>query len=115
MNVNKLIINTLSPLGYPVEPITYTGIEKIYITFNYADDRGEVFADDMPIVDVAYMQIHLYVPFETNYMTIKKQIRSKLLAAGFTYPDITTMSENDTKINHIIFECIISGKSETEE
>jgi len=115
MNVNSLIINTISPLGYPVVPSKYTGTNPTYIVFNYVDDRDEVFADNEPIIDIAYMQIHLFCPVTFNFHTLKKQIRSKLFKAGFSYPQITTLYEDETSKNHIVFECEIEGKSETEE
>lgn len=113
MNVNKLIIDTLSPLVPDVVPMAYTGTNDTYITFNYEDDRGEVFADDEPLIDIAYLQIHLFC--SGNFNTLKKQIRSKLFGAGFSYPAITTLYEEDTKKYHIIFQCSIEGNSETEE
>lgn len=115
MNVNKLIIDALSSLEYPVVPTVYTGKEPIYITFNYVDDRGEVFADNKPLIDIAYMQIHLFAPGNFNYMNLKKKIRAKLLNAGFTYPQISVQYETDLNINHIIFECEIASKAESEE
>ena len=120
MDVNELIITTLSPLNYPIDMDKYNPSvgevpSPIYITFNYEDDRGEVFADNKPKVDIAYIQIHLFAPESFNYMLLKKQIRSKLFKAGFTYAKVTQRHETDTKINHIIFQCEISGKSETEE
>jgi hypothetical protein len=113
MDVNKLIIESLSPLGYPVEFITYTGKDKTYITFNCTDDRGEIFVDNKPIIDTVSMQIHLFIPNKVNYMKLKKQIRTKLINAGFTYPEITILADDD--INHLVFECEYSGISETEE
>ena len=115
MNVNGLISNALKSLGHPVYPDKYTGTAETYIIFNYEDDRGEVFADDEPEIDKAYLQIHLFCPGNFNYMTLKKQIRSKLFRAGFSYPSITSLYEKDTDKNHIIFQCEIEGESETEE
>lgn len=122
MNVNKLIIDTLTPIipnDTPGEPNVklnkYSGDSGTYVVFNYADDRGEVFADDAPEIDTASLQIHLFCPEKFNYMTLKKQIRSKLFQAGFSYPQISSLYESDTKLNHIIFECEIAGNPETEE
>lgn len=115
MNANSIIINALSPLGYPVKPDVYTGTESIYFTFNYSDDRSEDFADDEPQNDVAYMQIHLFTPQTFNITNLKKQARMKLFQAGFTYPSIQQFYENDTKMNHVVFTCQIDGQPETEE
>jgi hypothetical protein len=120
MNVNSTIVSALSPAGYPVEPMSYTGKEKKYFIFNYADDRGEVFADNEPQIDVASIQIHFFCPgspanSKFNYKTVIQQTRVRLLKAGFSYPVITEIYEKETGTNHIIFECSIDGQSETEE
>lgn len=115
MNVNSLVINALSPLVSDVEPDNYKGDATTYITFNYSDDRAVEFADDIPIMDMAYLQIHLFCPEKFNFQTLKKQIRSRLFGAGFSYPQISSFYEDESKTNHIIFECSIEGQSETEE
>jgi hypothetical protein len=118
MNVNSLIISTLKPLVSTVVPNNYSGTADTYIVFNYADDRGGTFADDMPQDDIASIQIHLFCPGKFDYMTLKKQIRSKLFEAGFSYPSVQTFYEKGSTPsadkNHIVFECEIEGQSETE-
>lgn len=115
MNVNQLIIDTLSPLGYPVDADKYKGDAKTYITFNYEDDRAVEYADDAPTIDVAYLQIHLFAHGTTNIMSVKKQIRAKLFKAGFTYPVVTSVFETESETNHVVFQCSISGAPESEE
>lgn len=115
MNVNPIIINALKSEGLPVVPGIYTGTADKYYTFNYEDDRGEIFADDTPQIDVVSIQVHLFVPLEFNYISIKKRTRSRLFGAGFSYPSITERDETDTKKKHIIFKCEIDGQSESEE
>lgn len=115
MNVNKLIIDTLKPFVADVVPTKYTGTNTTYIVFNYEDDRAKLFADDKPIIDVAYMQIHLFCPRTFNFQNLKKQVRSALFKAGFSYPSIQTFYEDDTETNHIVFQCEIEGQSEVEE
>jgi len=112
-DLNKLIIATLTPLGIPTEAAPYTGDELTYIVFNRADDIGVVYADDEPQIDQVSMQIHLFTPL--NYLTLKKQIRSKLFKAGFTYPQVQERYEEDTKTNHVVFECQIETSTESEE
>jgi hypothetical protein len=115
MNVNSTIVSALSPAGYPVEPGHCTGTAKTYYTFNYADNRGEIFADDEPQIDIASLQVHFFCPGNFNYKTVLKQTRSRLFKAGFSYPVITEDYEDETDTNHIIFECSIDGAPETEE
>jgi hypothetical protein len=114
MNVNNLIISTLSPLVADVVPTKYTGASTTYITFNYEDDRAEEYADDTPQMDVAYLQIHLFCHRTFNFNNLKKQIRSSLFKAGFSYARITAMYEDDTETNHIIFQVEIERESEIE-
>ena len=114
MNVNPIIINALMPEGLPIAPGIYTGTADKYYTFNYEDDRGDVYADDTPQIDVASIQIHLFVPLGFDYIALKKRTRSRLFGAGFSYPVITELDEKDTKKKHIIFQCEIDGQSETE-
>ena len=117
MNVNKLIIDTLSPIGYPVAYIKYTPFSgetpsNKYITFNFADDRGINFADDVPQSGLISVQIHFFAPLNFNHIAIKKDIRVRLFNAGFTYPEIITLTENDNGIIHLVYECEIEVESE---
>lgn len=115
MDANRIVKTTLSPLNIPVEFLTYDGNASTYITFNYEDDRAISYADDTPQIDIAYIQVHLFIPSNVNYIALKKEIRSKLFKAGFTYPRVTSLYESDSKTNHIIFQCSIEGNSESEE
>lgn len=107
MTVNEKIIQCLKPLRLPVVPDIYEGTEEEYITFNYADNRGTAFGDDEPIRITNYMQIHLFLPLDVNYLKKQKEIRNSLFTAGFTFPEITVMVDKGEKIRHIIFECNI--------
>lgn len=113
MTVNEIIINALSPFGLSIDPNFDGGGKEEYITFNYADDTGECFADDAPTCVVAYMQIHYFLPIEKNYLQKKKELRNALFDAGFTYPEVTVLTEGKTR--HIIFECEIENEDEMEE
>lgn len=115
MDVNALIISTLSSIGYPVAFPVYNGTATTYITFNYEDDRAIEYADDAPTIDAAFLQVHLFMPDTFDFMAVKKQIRAKLFKAGFTYPVVTSFYESDTKTNHIVFQCSIAGSPESEE
>ncbi|MFA7256794.1 MAG: hypothetical protein WC047_04400 [Kiritimatiellales bacterium] len=115
MDVNALVKTTLASLGYPVAFLNYSGTATTYITFNYEDDRAIEYADDKPIIDAAYIQVHLFAPGTFDFMSVKRQIRFKLFKAGFTYPTVTSLYETETKTNHVVFQCSISGASESEE
>ncbi len=110
MTVNQKIINALKKYGMPIVPDHYTGKEKRYIEFDIYDDRGEIFADETPEFDVTLVQIHLFLPREEDYLSLKKQIRQSLCDAGFCYADITQIIEPEATeqypygIRHLTFE-----------
>lgn len=111
MTVNEKIVQALSSFEIPITADFFGGGKKEYFTFNYASDRAENFGDDKPLNAVASMQIHYFLPVEKDYLSIKKQIRNALFAAGFTYPVVTHLTE-DKKIRHLIFECEIENDDE---
>ena len=60
MNVNPIVISALSSLGLPVSANVYEGTADEYITFNYADERPTVRADDTDILDETEIQVHYF-------------------------------------------------------
>lgn len=112
MNVNGILESALSGI-LPTAPGKYKGDADKFIIFDILDDRGALYADDEPQIDRVIVRVKLYVPVEFNYLSTKSRIRRALFRAGFTYPVIEEMTEDDYKC--IIFECSIDGASETEE
>lgn len=107
MTINQKIKKALAPFGYPVKPDLYTGSSPKWITFNEADNRSVMHADNRPTGDRVSMQIHFFLPENENYIVERREIRKALLQAGCTYPVITMLVETDTHTRHIIFECEI--------
>lgn len=103
MNINTILLGLREVTGLEVEPDAYTGSAPEYITFHYADERTELYADDRPIADTAYIQVHLFTP--GNYMIKKRIIRDYLEEKGFTGVSIQSLYESETKLHHIVFEC----------
>jgi hypothetical protein len=112
MTVNETIINALSQFGLTVTPDFFGGGADEYFTFNYADDRAVDFGDDAPDHVVAYMQIHYFAPMWKDYLSIKKKVRKALFQAGFTYPDVTDVTDTESEIRHLVFECDIENEDE---
>lgn len=115
MTVNQIIIEALKSFGIPIVPNFYEGESEEYITFNYADDRAALYADNDPVTNISYMQIHYFLPSNKDYLEDKKKMRKALHKSGFTYPGVTELVESDNKIRHIIFECEIENEYEMEE
>ena len=112
MTVNAKIIQAVNPYVSACYFGAYTGEDETYCYFIIASDGIALSGDDTSAVDNVTVQLHLFTP--DDYTTLKRQIRSSLKNAGFTYPSVTCLYEGDTKLNHIIFECDILIASETE-
>lgn len=108
MNINPLLIKLKEVTGLSTNPDAHQGSEEEYITFNYAEERDILYADDKPIAEKADMQVHLFVLETTNYMDLKKKIKDYLLGIGACGISCTCLYENDTKKRHVIFEFEIS-------
>lgn len=113
MNLNKLLIETLNDAtGLPVAQDEYEGKEDKYIVFTYIDERPEVFADNVAVADVAYMQIQLITPKSYNYFAKKETIREALEGAGFSVTSLKSYlgdAFNGTeKIRQTIIEALYS-------
>lgn len=104
MNINKLIIDTLSPIGVPVEFQTYTGKESTYITFFTYLEQGEEFADDEEIITGHYVQIDVWST--GNYKDIAKKVKERMKQAGFRRRSENELYEKDTKIFHKVLRFI---------
>jgi hypothetical protein len=105
MSVNSIIIGALATNGYPVEFNDYDGSALTFFTFNFADERGGLFCDDQPEAVQTSVQIHFFSPKTFNHLALKNKVRNDLLALGFSYPTVITLYEDDSKLNHLIFEC----------
>lgn len=100
MNVNELIQNSLAPLNLPVFANVYTGSAADYITFNYADERPILYADDVDEFDETTIQVHYFT--QENPQAMKKQIRKLLRQNGFSIESTQELYERDTKYNHVV-------------
>ena len=107
MNINPIVISALSSLNLPVDPNVNPDGADEYITFNYADERPSLRADDTDILDETTIQIHYFT--RKNPQANKKAIRRLLRAAGFTIIDTSEFYESDTAYTHIVVEAWIEG------
>ena len=108
MNINAMVINALtSVLGVPPSANVYTGTDDEYITFNYADERPALRADDTDILDETTIQVHYFT--RSNPQDNKKAIRRLLRAAGFTIQSTSEFYESDTGYFHVVVYAWIEG------
>lgn len=107
MNIDALIVTSLTSLGIPINAEPYKGTATAYIVFNYADERPVLRASGVDIYDETTVQVHYYAL--TNPATMKKSIRNLLRAGGFTIIDTQQFYETDTKYYHVIVTVWIEG------
>ena len=110
MNINATVINALASLSLPVAANVYNGAADEYLTFNYADERPALRADDTDILDETTIQVHYFT--RSNPQTNKKAIRRLLRAAGFTIQSTQEMYESDTCYFHVVVYAWIEGAVE---
>lgn len=112
MSINKLIIDTLQPLGAPVEFETYEGEADPYITFFEYLQQGESFCDDEESATGHYIQIDVWS--KGNYINIVEQIKKLLKQVGFKRKYETELYESDTKIYHKVIRFFYFVENEEE-
>ena len=101
MTINERIIAALN-YGDPVKPNIYTGTADRYFTFNY-NTIPDDFADDAPGHERYFIQVHFVCPLNYDSVSRRAEIKTKLFAAGFTWPNVTDATDEDGQ--HWIFEC----------
>ena len=115
MNINAAITGALTPLGLDIAERLYEGDNDEFLTFNLADSQAEDFGDDDELSLVYYVQIYYACPWDMNYSDKIKAIRKTLKGAGFTYPELTDLSDSAERIRRFCFECSIENNFDLEE
>jgi hypothetical protein len=102
MNLDERIRTALSGICDVIVPQVYTGDAQEYIVFNHSEYPLE-FADDAPQTVGYSIQVHLFMPLKVNPNAKKDSIKNALFSAGFTYPSIQDVTDEDGQ--HYVFEC----------
>lgn len=101
MTVDQRIKTALNGIVADIVPHIYTGTATEYITFNYTEYPLE-FADNAPQTIGYSVQVHYFCPLNKNPNTIKDNIQNSLFSAGFSYPHIQDVTDEDGQ--HYVFE-----------
>ena len=96
--LNKMILETLSPLGVPVGFQKYSGQALTYITFHEYLQTGEEFEDDGEAFTGHYIQVDVWS--KSDYSTLVAGIKQALKNAGFNRLDEADLYEPDTALYH---------------
>ena len=98
MSINKIIRDTLLPLGVPVMYQVYTGTETTYITFFRYNERGALQADDTEQMTRYSVQVDIWGKGDIEALT--EGVKDQLQAIGFVRNSFFEDYEKDTKIYH---------------
>lgn len=96
--INKLIMDTLSPLEVPASFQKYTGNETAYITFFEYLQQSESFADNMETCIGHYIQVDVWS--KEDYTFLVDSIVNEMTKSGFRKTTQTEMYENETQTYH---------------
>ncbi|WP_044895962.1 tail completion protein gp17 [Bacillus alveayuensis] len=98
MSLNKLIMDTLSPLGVPVSFQRYTGTATTYITFFEFNQQSALNADDSEQNTQHSIQVDIWS--KGDYTNLVQQVKNALNGVGFFRTSEAEFYEDDTKIYH---------------
>lgn len=96
--INKRVIDTLTPLGVPIGFQKYSGKESTYITFHEYLASGEEFEEDQESFTGHYIQVDVWS--KEDYGILVKNIKIRLIEAGFKRIDEADFYETDTGLYH---------------
>lgn len=96
--INKLILDTLKPLGVPVGFQKYSGTESTYITFHEYLQTAEEFEEDEEAFTAHYVQVDIWA--KVDYAALAGNIKTLLIATGFKRLDEADFYEPDTGLYH---------------
>ena len=98
MNMNKVILEALKPIGIPVSFQIYSGEKESYITFFIYNEKGEMFAEDEEAITGVYIQVDVWT--KGDYTDIVKRVKELLKLEGFQRSSEIDLYEDDTGIYH---------------
>ena len=81
MNLNRLIRDTLTPLGVPVAQANYNQTADTYIVFLEYNQASKMNADDKELISKHFFQVDVFS--SGNYLQLVKDVKSRMKQAGF--------------------------------
>lgn len=105
MGVFSRIKSILDTHGYPVEMDEYGGGEERYFVV-MIETRPANFADNKPRHERYSVMVHLVAPKSDDISTIEDQVKSALLAAGFSFPSVVPAGDSERWRQIYEFECV---------
>lgn len=94
MNINDLISQTLEPLNIPVKHFKYIGKNTTFIVFQEYLEQGESYSEDEEELTGHYIQVNIFS--KTDYTSLVKEVKTRLIGVGFKRQNEYEIYENDT-------------------
>lgn len=107
MNLNKLIIDTLEPLGIPVAKLRYNQNADTYIAFSEYNQAPIMSADDIEWRTKHFYQVDVFST--SDFTELVNEVRDLLTKAGFrrmfeseTYDEDMEMYRSIMRFNFVL-------------
>lgn len=95
--------------GYTVCHPPYMGEEKEYVTYQLITQTGMLYADDIEIETAVMYSVDLYTA-KTPFAATIKDIKRRLMAAGWMCTVEAEMHEQETGLYHIAMTATTEGE-----
>ena len=107
-NVDNALQTALTPLGLPVYPNLYKGDCLEYIVTNH-NAIPVVYAERAPQAARHIVTVRYSLPFKKNPNPKLLEIEQALFNNGFTFPDMTDVSDSEGQIYALTCEYVNAG------
>lgn len=110
MSNAKLVKDTLEALGYPAFHGLTTTNKRVYFIYYFMTEPAD-HADDRPLSETTYAQIHLFCKEDFDPLELIEQTKRALFNAGYTWPEVETLATGNTgygeanDMRHFFIEC----------
>lgn len=81
MSVDRLLMDALKPLGYPVAKAKYNQVADTYIVFVEYNQASRLNADDEELITKHFYQVDVFS--NGNYNKLVNDVKNSLKDAGF--------------------------------
>lgn len=89
-------------------PDVYTkGDKKSWITYSLYQRLPQDFGNNDNNYYVNYLQIHLFLPLNTNFFDVMVELGERLKAKGFCPCEVTVQIESDQNLRHLTYSTSI--------
>lgn len=116
MSAQEILETALAQTGLPWAEELYSGTAKKYIVYTEEYSQEFSHADNTPVDDITYFQIHYFCPLspkgEDDSRKVVKEIKKILRGYGFLFNGNTQRQREVENWRHAVFRCNILTDNE---